>query len=189
MAKKIGKLARRYAKAFLSVVQSDLGKEGSPSPAQDIAAKLNVFARAWETDEQLPLYFLNPMFDAETRADTMRKVAREAGLPEIAANFLRVLVERDRAGLLPEVGRALAELADEAAGVVQVRVSTAQPVEQAEREDIERQIAAALSGSPQFAWEVEPELMGGMLIQYAGRVFDGSLRGRLARIERGLTSH
>ncbi|MCB0346649.1 MAG: ATP synthase F1 subunit delta [Bdellovibrionales bacterium] len=187
MAKKIGKLARRYAKAFLSVIESDLGKTGSPTPAQQIADGLGAFAEVWETNEDLPLYFLNPMFEIEVRAKAMKSIAAAAGLPEATANFLKVLVERDRVKIIPEIALALQEMADAAAGVIKVQVTTAQQIEQAEQADIEKQLAASMQGSPQFTWGVDSSLMGGMLIKYGGRVFDGSLRGRLDRIQRDLS--
>ncbi len=187
MAKKIGKLARRYAKAFLSVIESEQGTSGSPTPAQTVADSLGAFAEVWENNDELPMYFLNPMFEIDVRAKAMKSIAATAGLPQTAVNFLKVLVERDRVKILPEIALALHEMADEAAGVVQVQVTTAQNIEQAEKEDIEKQLAASIKGTPQFTWGVDSSLMGGMLITYGGRVFDGSLSGRLERIQRGLS--
>lgn len=187
MAKNAGKLARRYAKAFLAVVGDEAAGSGQ-TKAQEAAQALSAFAGVWESDEELPLYFLNPMIPVKDRQTVLENVAREAGLSETAVSFLVALIERDRLAALPEITVAFTELADEAAGAVKVELVTARPIDDAERVEIEQMVSSLTDGTPEFTWLVEEDLIGGMTIRYSGKVVDGSIRGRLERIERSLVN-
>ena len=187
MAKNAGKLARRYAKAFLSIVGEGQGANGQTA-AQDAAAALMSFSNVWESDDDLPLYFLNPMVPVNDRRDVLEKVAQEAGLPEMAVTFLTALIERDRLGALPEIALAFSEIADEAAGAIKVELITARPIDDAERVELEQMVAQLTDGTPEFNWLVDEDLIGGVEIRFGGKVIDGSIRGRLQRIERSLVS-
>ncbi|MCB0358106.1 MAG: ATP synthase F1 subunit delta [Bdellovibrionales bacterium] len=188
MAVRSGKLARRYAKAFLGLVERELGRDGVPTPAQRTAEALAQFCAAWEQHEELSLFLLNPMFELETRVAAVEAIAREYGMNEVLKNFLRLLTERDRLRHVCEISAAFSEAADAAAGVVQVEVLTAAEVDASERAEIESSFAASISGTPIFTWSVDNTLIGGMVIRYGGRIIDGSVRGRLERIERQLSA-
>lgn len=186
MAKRVGKLARRYARAFLSATEAELGGTGSPTPAQELAEELQRLATLWTEDAQLPLFILSPMFEAEERRNALLEVGRLAGLRDLGLRFLRVLFERDRTAALPEIAVAFAELADEAAGVVKVKVTTARPVGAEEVREVEAMLASSIRGKTVFSWEVDTTILGGIVVQYGGRVIDGSVTGQLERMERWL---
>jgi len=187
LAKKSGKLASRYARALLASVEKELGVKGSPSPAQKAAVELSSFASIWEKDQELGNVLLSPMFAREQRAAALQSVVKEAGISEITQKFLRVVFERDRIAALPEIAEAFAVVADRAASVVRVKVSTARKIDAAEAKSIESDVSGKIGGSPEFSWSVDPELLGGVIIEYSGQVFDGSLSGQLGRIEKELT--
>lgn len=186
MAKNVGKLASRYAKALLKAVDSELGSVGSPTPAQHIARSLIEFARVWEAERELSGSMLNPMFEKSERLSALLQIAENAGVPDIARRFLRVVFERDRIAALPDIADAFALQADAAAGVMQVEVIVAKEIDSEEARTIENLLAQQIQGSLEFQWSSDPALIGGMVVKYDGKVLDGSLNGRLGRIERSL---
>ena len=195
MAKKLGKLASRYARALYKSANED----GSIRP-EDIAELLEQFAGVWQREMGLQHIVLSPMFEADKRAGVLADVAKAAGLPEILQRFLNVLIERDRMAYFVEIVAAFRAVVDQTAGVVKVQVTTARPVVAEERAVIEknitRQLQAGGSGgghqtgapfqSAVFSGYEDPQLIGGMVVRYGGMVLDGSLQGRLEKIERGL---
>ncbi len=181
MAKTPGKLANRYAKALLNVVKSDGGRS-----AQDVAAELSSFAGVWSSDATLADSIINPMFERGQRSAALLEVAKAAGASDLLQRFLRILFERDRIAVLPEIAEAFEAAADEAAGVVKVSVTLARDIADEERGAIAEKISQQIDGRLEFSWSTDPDIIGGMLIQYGGNVVDGSLRGRLERIERKL---
>jgi F-type H+-transporting ATPase subunit delta len=188
VAKKLGKLAIRYAKALSKTVAEDR----SLNPDQ-LASLVEQFSAAWQKEQSLQHIVLSPMFEVEKRAGVLLDVAKAAGLPEILQRFLRVLIERDRMAYFPEIATAFRSVVDQAAGVVKVQVTTARAVAADEQAVIEKNIARQLQASGAsgvqsavFSWSEDPALIGGMVVRYGGIVLDGSLAGRLEKIERGL---
>lgn len=186
MAKKSGKLASRYAKALLRAVERELGREGMPSPAQQVAGRLSEFASLWTRERELSSSIINPMFERGQRKSALLEIAKRAGLTDLEQRFLQVVFDRERIGALPEIAEAFAAEADRAASVVQVEVVVAREISPEEARGIEASLAQHLQGNLEFSWSVDPEIIGGMMVRYGGKVIDGSLRGRLDRIERRL---
>ncbi|MFN8390468.1 MAG: ATP synthase F1 subunit delta [Bdellovibrionota bacterium] len=183
MAKTVGKLASRYARALLGAVIRELGREGNPTPAQQIAASLNEFAALWEREHTLSISLQNPMFEKQERANALEQVARSAGLPDLTVRFLRVCFEHGRISALPQIAQAFSDQADKEAHILQVELTTARPIDQGEAQKTEQGLTQQLRGNLRFVWQVDPTILGGMVIRYGGKVLDGSLAGRLARIE------
>ena len=186
MSQQYGKLAKRYAKALLQAVVREQGSAGSPSPAQALAGQLSGFARLWNEVPELSGTIVNPMFDKSERLRALLEVAARAGASGQLPRFLQVVFERERIAALPEMAAAFAELADTAAGMVQVGIAVAREVQHEEMRSIEADLKSRIPGNLSFSWRIEPELIGGMVVTYAGKVLDGSVRGRLERIERKL---
>ncbi len=188
MAKKTGRLAGRYARALLSSLDKKERSGKGTTGAQKLGGELEKVAELWETDAELSSIMLSPMFAREQRANALDAVSKELGLSESALGFVRLLFRRDRLSYLPEIARAFSILADADASVVRVAVKTARKIDNSEVKDIESAISKKLGGLPEFTWEVDPALLGGMVIEYSGQVLDGSLDGQLTRLERGLAS-
>jgi len=186
MAKNIGKLAQRYAKALLIAISNELGTEGKPTPAQGIAVALSGFAQAWQDEKEFSGSILNPMFKKGQRLKALLELAKHAGLSDVSQRFLVVVFERDRIAALPEIVAAFSKQADKAAGVVQVEVTVARDLEQNESQQIEQSLGEQIEGELEFSWNVDQALIGGMLVRYGGCVLDGSVSGRLDRIEKKL---
>lgn len=186
MAKRAGKLATRYARALLAAVENEQGKASLPTPAQEAAAQLKDFAALWRREKGLAVSLQNPMFEKGERLDALTEIAKKAGLADILVRFLRVCFERDRIGQIVEIAAAFAEAADAAANLVQVEVTTAREVTSQEQQSIEQSLARQLQGNLSFHWRHDAAILGGLIVRYAGKVLDGSLGGRLARVEEKL---
>lgn len=186
MAKKIGRLARRYGRALYAAVEKELGTTGSPTPAQKISSELREFVEIWNQDKELSFCLLSPMFEREKRIAALGEIGKKAGLASVSLRFLQTLAERDRLGALPEVVASFSDVADEAAGAVKVEVVTAAQLNAEELSEIERSLRQCIKGQPEFTWHVDKALLGGIIVRFGGKVLDGSVSGRLERLERAL---
>lgn len=183
MAKKIGKLAYRYARAFRSTILEELGDtHSSPTPSQLCADSLEAFASLWQSRE-LQAAMLNPMFSKEDRRKVVVALARQIKAPEIVERFLSVLVDRDRLLGVVEICTAFREEINRSLGVVEVVVQTARSVSDSEKAEIQAMLGQKIKGDLSLSWEVDPTLIGGMVLRYQGNVLDGSIKGRLERLE------
>lgn len=104
-------------------------------------------------------------------------------------NTLLILIDRHREDQIVEVANQYFMLANEAAGVAEAKVYSTRELTDAEREAISAVFAAKV-GKKSLRIEniVDSELLGGVKLRIGNRIYDGSLRGKLDRLERKLLS-
>lgn len=172
-------VARRYARALLSIGVED----GQYEP---YAAQLSRVAQAFEASPELRDLWLNPSNDRERRMAAVEQLVGPLELSGIVANLLRLLVERERIGSLPDIVRAYQALVDEKVGRAQAIVTSATPL----TPELSGSLAAALAQltNKQIVLEtrVDPKLIGGVVAQVGGTVLDGSLKTQLEQLRRTL---
>lgn len=187
MAKVIGKLATRYAKALLAAVIKEKGRTSSSvTPAQKAAQELKAFALLWARESRFSASIQNPMFKKSERENALKEIARNCGLEDVLVRFLQVCFEHDRISELPEIAEAFLEAADKDAGLQRVEITTAREISSDEKSSIENSLLQHLNGSLSFTWKEDSSILGGLIVRYGGKVLDGSLGGKLERVEHRL---
>jgi len=172
-----GSLARRYARALL-----ELAREAGTLDAsgQELAAAAAAF-----DEPRLRAVVLNPAVDAGARRRIVGGVVGALGVSPSVANLVRLLADRDRLTLLPEVAQAYDGLVDAELGRTRVRIRSAMalgPTEKTELTELARRLVG--KGDVLVTTEVDAELLGGVVLDIGGTVWDGSLRTQLARISK-----
>ncbi|HEY6822962.1 MAG TPA: F0F1 ATP synthase subunit delta [Steroidobacteraceae bacterium] len=125
-----------------------------------------------------------------TPAELARLVDEIAATPlgEHGANFVRTLADNHRLGLLPEIAELFDTLKDEAEGIADVTVTSAAPLDEAQRARIGAALERRLARKARLHFEIDPALIGGAVLRAGDLVIDGSLRTRLERIAYELTA-
>ncbi len=103
-------------------------------------------------------------------------------------NFLRVLAENRRLGLLPEIATQFATLRAAVENTVEVEVCSAVPLNAAQAEKLQQALSARLKRGVRMQTSVDATLIGGAVIRAGDLVIDGSLKGRLERLATELAS-
>ena len=186
MAKSEGKLANRYAKALLRATSEMLGVADISQASLQVADQLSNVAQAWKEAPELSYYVISPMYPHEERLKALLAVAESLGVSDIGKRFLSVVFQRDRINSLPDIISAYKELAEKAAGIVHVNIKTAMPIDDNEKSHIEGVAKQKISENSIFCWEVDPTILGGMIMMFNGKVLDGSLSGKLSKLEETL---
>ncbi len=121
---------------------------------------------------------------AVTNAELAQFVIDLAGpqLDEQGRNFVQTLAENRRLAYLPEISTLFDELKDEAEGVVDVTVTSAAPLENAQRDALSAALQRRLKRQVRLHCETDPSLLGGAVLRAGDLVIDGSVRARLDRI-------
>jgi len=101
-------------------------------------------------------------------------------------NYLKVLLEAERLQLAPQIAELFERMRSDAAGLVNVKVSSAFPLSETELKSIDSAMRARLGRSCTVEADVDAELIGGAVIRVGDSVIDLSLRGRLAALGRQL---
>jgi F-type H+-transporting ATPase subunit delta len=106
--------------------------------------------------------------------------------PELFLRFVSVLVDKRRQTLLPEIAEAFRGLVDERMGRVRVQVAISHLPDEALQAEIGNALALRLGRTVIPTFTVDPELLGGMVVQVGDEILDGSVRSCAARLRRAM---
>jgi F-type H+-transporting ATPase subunit delta len=128
----------------------------------------------------------NPEVDSRDKADVLARIA--AGSDELVVNFLRLLAEKGRAAELEEIVADFDALVAAAEGILDVQLTTAHELSDEEFRGILDQIEQASGRPVQASRSVDPDLIGGLVLQAGSMRLDASVRGRLERLRHELST-
>lgn len=168
-----GSLARRYANALLGIGQ-EVGQVDA------FAADLSAFAEALDEGGGILRAVLNnPGLTVTERRTVLQAVLAKMSLSPMVNNFLNLLVDKSRLIIFDQIQVAYQEMADGLAGRVRATVTTASPLHEAEQAQIEQVLSKSMDSTVVADFQVDPELIGGIVARVGDTVFDASIRSRL----------
>lgn len=176
-----GAVSERYARAIF-----ELGVEAGE--IVQLSEQIRKFADIYAASRELSAVLDNPMVEADKRSAMLNDVAAKAGLSGVGLNAVKLLAERKRLGSLPEIAARLATLADEKAGVVRATVTSAGPLPESFYERLKGELESATQRKVTIDRKQDPSLIGGVVTRIGDNTIDGSVKGRLAEIQRQLSS-
>ncbi|WP_140727224.1 F0F1 ATP synthase subunit delta [Pseudomonas sp. Hp2] len=169
-------LARPYARAAFAVAR-DEGGLAAWSQALRFSAQV-------AADPRVAGLLANPELD---RSQAIALLAPEAA-GESFVRFLGVLAQAGRLALLPEVAGLYDQLRAEAERVVKATVTSAGELSQAELDKIVAALKKRFGREVEVTTAVDASLIGGAVIDVGDVVIDGSLKGKLARLQNSLAN-
>lgn len=176
-----GSLSRRYAKALFELAEKNRREE---EVAQEIQRFVAIYA-----GPELKKVLNNPAFHPGSRKNILIQVARGLELSPLVTHFLCLLLERDRLTFLPSIVFWYGRLLDQVKGRIEARVVSASPLENGMLERLREVLQRISRKKVVLHAESDPSLIGGVLIQLEGTIYDGSVRTQLEKmkgcIERG----
>jgi F-type H+-transporting ATPase subunit delta len=104
------------------------------------------------------------------------------------AQYLAVLADNDRLSLLPHIADLFEQHKADAERTLKVRVRAAAEIEPEQAERIKAALAKRFNRSIELTVVLEPELLGGAIIDAGEVVIDGSLKGKIARMQHALAA-
>ena len=186
-------VARRYARALLDVTEEKRTVPGEALPsAETLAAELRDSLELLETSPELRRAFEDPLLPLARKRALVRAVWTKAKASPLLVRLLDLLVEHGRADLLPAVEEAFRHAWNARRGVVEAEAVTAQALEAAQRDALTKVLAKVSGKDVELRTELDPKVIGGVLVRMAGKSYDGTVRGRLRALReparaRGLT--
>ena len=171
-------VARPYAEALFraALEHSSLG-----SVSEGLA-----FVAAAERDPQMRSALANPRVSAQQKKELIRAVAGERLGTELA-NLVSVLVDNHREVLVGSIHEQFEELKYEHEKVVRARITSAQPLDEAQRNEIVRALEKRYGRKVEAELDVDPQLLGGARVQVGDQVINASVRDALAQMAAALT--
>jgi F-type H+-transporting ATPase subunit delta len=169
-----GRLARRYSTALFQLAREAAQEE---QVGQEIAQ----FHAAYSGSE-LQSALTNPAFAVDTRKRVLIQVANAQGLSVLTTHFLSLLLERDRLGHLPGIVSSYQRLLNQAKGRVEGKVTGASLLEPAHLERLLETLKGISGKEIVLHQETDPTLIGGLLVELEGKVYDGTVSTQLKKL-------
>ena len=168
--------AVRYARALFDVALKE-------ADLQRVEVELTGFEQVFTAHETLGRVLASPGIPASRKRAVIDALLQTAGdLTPALGKLLRLLADRDRLALLPELAEAFRERLLHHQGVVRAEVATAVPLSDDARAAIEAGLAKATGRTVRMATRVEPGLIGGAVARVGSTVYDGSVARQLERL-------
>ena len=172
-------VANRYARALADVV-------GPAGDYRRTLGELEAFAGLYRESAEVREAFSSPAVSLPIKTKVLLRLAAELEASLVTRNFLRVLLAHYRMGLIEQVCRSFRKITNQLLGIAEVSVTSATPLA-GEDESALRQRFQALTGKMvELRFQVDQELLGGVVAQVASTVYDGSIRGELERMREKL---
>jgi len=170
-----GSLSRRYTQALFQLAR-EAGQE------EKIGQEIESFLGAY-TSAQLQKVLTNPAFGMDSRKRIVIEVSNRLQLSILAIHFLSLLLERDRLTYLPSIAARYRRLLNETRGRAEAKIVSPGSLE-AVMVDRLRDVLHRISGKEiVLQQETDPGLIGGVLVEFEGKVYDGSVRTQLEKMK------
>ena len=177
-------LSQRYAHALADAVLDPKSSLPGPQAATD----LRTFETLVKGSPELRHVLLSPAIPAAKKRAVIGRISDSLPLSRLVRNFLYVLVDRRRTELLGQIAEAFDGVLDERLGFVRANVTSAAPLNETQRRDIEQTLSRVTGKKVRCTFSVDPELIGGVVARIGSTVYDGSVRTQLQTLSERLAS-
>jgi F-type H+-transporting ATPase subunit delta len=128
----------------------------------------------------------NPQLDPQARKAALQDLLADGD--ELLRNFLLVLVDKGRTGQLEEIAREFERMVARHEGIVSAELTTAVELSDEEASELLARIEESTGRKIEATRKVDPDLIGGIVLQIGSHRLDASVRGRLNRLRRELAT-
>jgi F-type H+-transporting ATPase subunit delta len=167
---------KRYAEALINLaVERDV--------IEAYQNELTVLSDIYGSERELRAFLLNPKNSVDTKKSMLSSLFGGKVQPDLL-NLLFLLLDKGRIGFLPGIGREFIRLADEKRSILHIAIMTPIPLDQAHIDRIgERFRKLYNSSSVKATVNLDPTLIGGVKVAVGDKLYDGSVSGRLSKLQ------
>jgi F-type H+-transporting ATPase subunit delta len=181
----ISAVASRYARAFADVIMAP----GVQFPPAEAVAQLRAIEDVLEQSTDLRHALASPAVRPAQKRAVIERFAEELNLKLFTRNFLSVLIDHHRIGMLGQIREAFESEVDQRLGFVRAEVVSAQPLDAPQAEALKAGLTSMTGKQINARFQVDPSLIGGVLARIGSTVYDGSIRGQLENLRRQIAQH
>jgi F-type H+-transporting ATPase subunit delta len=168
-------IASVYARSLFEVAQEqdklDLLRE-----------QLGEFADALEQTRELQMFFFSPYFSSAEKEDGLDRAV--SGADPAIINFLKLLIENHRMPVVFRIRREYDRLWEQENKLLPVRVTSAVELDSKTVSQIGDKIAEQTGLKIELSSEVDPDILGGIVVRVGNSILDASIRNRLEQLRK-----
>ncbi len=175
------KIAKRYVVSLFSALKT---KAEAKAVAKDMADLSAMIAAA----DDLQNFIKTPLLSISDHKSGIEKLAKKAKFSTPVTNLLIIMAENRRLNLLPVVCHEVENYLAKDSGTVPVMIATARKLSAADQKKLTTDIQKAIGQDISMQAYVDETLIGGVVVQVESTLIDGSIKTKLDKLERELTS-
>jgi F-type H+-transporting ATPase subunit delta len=168
-------IAAVYARSLFEVAKEQ-------DKLDTIREQLGAFADALDETRELQVFFFSPYFSTKEKEDGLDRAVTDADATVV--NFLKLLIENHRMPVIFRVRREFDRLWQEENRLLPVQVTSAVELDAATVEDIGARIAEQTNRKVDLSSNVDPDILGGIVVRVGNSVLDASVRNRLEKLRK-----
>lgn len=169
------RIASRYAKSLI-----DLAKE--KGKLEEVFADIKSFDSTFESSRELKSLFKSPVIPADKKLAIVKQLF-EGKTSEIVYGFIVLLIKKGREAALHEIVEEFLAQYNKLKGITPVKLITAVKLESGEVQTMVSALKAKeLLKEVELHEEVDPELLGGFILQYGDKMIDQSVKSKLSQL-------
>lgn len=169
-----GAVAARYAQAFFDVAQDN-------NQIMDIENELRGFMQALNESDELQRVLSNPQVSVDLKKTIIREVF-EGQISRSTLNFLCVILDRRREVFLESIVERYIALANETRNIIEAEAISAVELPVVHKVNFMQVLSRMTGKEIRIDYQVDPEIIGGVVVRLGGRIIDGSIRRQLERL-------
>jgi ATP synthase F1 delta subunit len=147
-----------------------------------VREQLGEFADALEQTRELQVFFFSPYFSSAEKQDGLDRAV--SGADAIVVNTLKLLIENHRMPVIFRIRREYDRLWEEENKLLPVRVTSAVELDKSTVSQIGDRIAEQTGRKVDLSSEVDPDILGGIVVRVGNSILDASIRNRLEQLRR-----
>lgn len=172
-------ISNRYARALADVIIA----RGETNAVSD---ELQTFADMIAGHSEMREMLANPVIPVDRKRAVLDALLARGPLRQTSNNFLRLLLANQRLHQLARILKSLERELDSRAGVLAADVTTARPISDLERERLRNRLGGMTGKEVRLKFDVDPDLIGGVVTRLGSVVYDGSVKNQLERMKEEL---
>ena len=169
----------RYATALFELARDEKCLDA-------VKADLDRFEAMLDESEDLKRLVRSPVFSADVQAKALSAVLDKAAMTGISANFLKVLTANRRLFAIADVIRAFRALVAKFKGEASAEVTVAEPLSEKNLETLKAALKSVTGKDVTLNVQVDPSIIGGLVLKLGSRMVDSSLRTKLNSIKHAM---
>jgi F-type H+-transporting ATPase subunit delta len=168
-------IAKRYARAFFGIARED-------GLYEKYYHELSLFSSIVNESNNLKELLINPVFDQAEKRAVVDALLQKIDISNVTANFLKLLVDKRRIGILPDIESCYRKLMDDVLRKIRVDVRTAFPLSAELSEKLQKRMEEFTGKKVEIAILEDASLLGGIVVGVGDTLYDGSIKTQLHNI-------
>jgi F-type H+-transporting ATPase subunit delta len=149
-----------------------------------VREQVGQFADALHDTRELAIFFFSPYFSTEEKKDGLGRLLD--GVDPVVANFLGLMIENHRMPVIFRTRRELDALWEHENKLLPVTITSAVPLDDATVKSIGDAIGTQTGQHVQLTTDVDPDVLGGLVVRVGNSILDASIRNRLENLRRSV---